>query len=150
MRKMIVLTGLVAIASSAAAIEPGEWRATTNLADIALPDTVPAQVADMMRAQMAQGIETTQCITQRELDEAPDRVFRQSDGECRYTRFDMSGGKLDAVGECTMDDGTMTLTLTGTHDDTTYDMRMEMRGDVGMGPMTMTYRTTGERIGECG
>lgn len=144
--------GLVAltVAASAAAIEPGNWEATTRATDIQLSSEIPPQVADMMRDAMGnRTFSNTSCVTREDLDSAPERMFQETDGECRYTEFDMTGGTLRGVAECNTDQGTMTMTMDGTYTDTSYDMTMTMSGDVGMGPMSMTYEVTGRRLGAC-
>lgn len=151
MRRTTILATLALAATSvaAAAIEPGEWRSTTQMSDIALPGDLPPQVMDMMRRQMGQAMSNTQCITQQDIDEAPEQMFEQSDGDCSYSDFDMSGGSIAAVAVCNTEGGRMTMTMDGSYTDTTYVMEMRMQGDMGMGPMTMTYSTTGERVGAC-
>lgn len=150
MRKLTL--GLVAltIAASAAAIEPGNWEATSQATDVQLPGEMPPQVADMIRDAMSnRSFSSTSCITQDDIDNAPEDMFRESGGDCRYSEFDMDGGTMHGVAQCNTDQGTMTMTMDGTYTDSSYDMTMTMNGDVGMGPMSMTYAVTGRRLGAC-
>lgn len=150
--KKLAVAGLatIAVASSAWAIEPGNWEATSRMTDVQLPGDLPPQAADMMRGMFGgEGMTTQSCVTQDQLDNAPERIFQETNGECRYTEFDMSGGQLHAIAQCNTDQGTMDMSMDGSYTDTTYDMTMSMRGDMGMGPMTMTFDVTGRRLGPC-
>lgn len=151
MRRPIILAACtsLAIGTSAAAIDPGEWQSTTQMVDMELPSEVPPQVADMIRQQMGEATTSAMCITQEDIDEAPQRMFDQSEGQCSYSKFSMEGGQLNATATCDTGQGTLTMRMSGSYTDTTYEMQMSMNGDAGMGPMAMTYATTGERVGAC-
>lgn len=150
MRKLTIGLFALTIAASAAAIEPGNWEATSRATDVQLPGEMPPQVRDMIRDAMSnRSFSSTTCVTQDDLDNAPENMFRESGGDCRYTEFDMSGGTMHGVAQCNTDDGRMTMRMDGTYTDTTYNMTMVMNGDVGMGEMAMTYEVTGRRLGEC-
>lgn len=152
MRKNLIIGGVaILIATSAtAAIQPGEWRSTTQMADIQLPAEIPAQIANMVRDQMSKAITTTQCITQEDIDQSPEQMFQQSGGQCRYSTFEMDNGIINSVAVCDVEGNSMTMTMRGTYTDTTFTMSMNMQGDAGMGQTTMTYNTSGERLGNCG
>ncbi|MGB3723381.1 MAG: DUF3617 domain-containing protein [Pacificimonas sp.] len=148
----IAAIAAIGLASSTQAIQPGQWQTTGRVVDvdITMPPGVPAGMADMMKKQMTrQSHDIKQCISREDIEQAPERMFKQSNGDCEYERFDMSGGKLDAVAVCRMQGTTMRMTMTGTHTDTTYQTRMVMTGDGPMGPMTLTSDGSGTRIGDC-
>ncbi|WAT17845.1 DUF3617 domain-containing protein [Aurantiacibacter sp. MUD11] len=150
MRKIVIGIAALGIAASAAAIEPGNWEATSRMVDIELPDSIPAETAGMVRQMLGDRTFTsTTCVTADQIQNAPENLFRETNGDCQYSEFDMSGGTLHAVAQCNTEEGTMTMTMDGTYTDTTYDMTMAMRGDMGMGPMTMNYAVTGRRVGTC-
>jgi hypothetical protein len=48
-----------------------------------------------------------------------------------------------------VEQGRMMMTMSGTYTDSTYEVKMRMEGESPMGPMTMTYHTTGQRLGSC-
>ena len=102
MRKLAITT--VAVASYAWAIEPGNWEATSRMTDIQLPSDLPPQAADMMRNILGgEGITAQNCVTQEDLDNSPERIFEDTNGECRYTEFEMAGGEIHAVAQCNSD-----------------------------------------------
>ncbi len=152
MRKLaIAAIATATIATSAWAIEPGNWEATSRMTDITLPSDLPPQAADMMRNILGgEGVTAQNCITAEQLENSPQRMFDDTNGECRYTEFDMSGGEIHAVAQCEGDQGTMNMTMNGTYTDTTYNMTMQMQGEMPMGPMTMTFDVSGRRLGPCG
>ncbi len=149
------LFALVILAAHAPvlAIQPGQWQTSGRMTDIdiTLPAGMPAGMVDMMKKQMLGKVHSMkQCITQSDIDDAPEKMFQQSDGQCSYEKFDMSGGKLDAVAVCRMEQGmTMRMTMTGTHNATSFQSRMVMTGDGPTGPMRMINEGTGTRIGDC-
>lgn len=151
MRKLAIAgIATIAIATSAWAIEPGNWETNSRMTDLDLPSDLPPQAADMMRNILGgEGITAESCITQEDLDQSPERMFQETNGECEYTEFDMSGGELHAVARCDGGQGVMNMTMDGTYTSDTYDMTMQMQGDAGMGPMTMTFEVTGRRLGAC-
>lgn len=150
MRKITLGIIALTVAASAAAIEPGNWEASSETTDIQLSGDLPPQVANMIRDAMNdRRMTSTNCITQDQIDNAPENLFQQSEGQCRYTEFSMSGGSMHGVAQCNMDQGTMNMTMDGTYTASTYDMDMTMTGDMGMGPMSMAMHVTGQRIGEC-
>lgn len=150
MRRLLFVSAIALAATSAAAIEPGEWTSTSRMTDIGLPADVPAQVADMIRNQMnSNAMTSSSCITRDDLDNAPERMFRDSQGQCEYSQFEMSGGRLNAVAQCTTDQGVMDMVMSGTYTDSTYAMTMNMDMDSPMGAMTFTSQVSGERTGPC-
>ncbi len=152
MRKLAILgLATVAIATSAWAIEPGNWETNSRLDDIQLPPGMPPQAGEMIRGMMGgEGMTAQNCVTQEDLDNSPERIFEETNGECRYSEFEMSAGEIHAVAQCQSEQGTMDMTMDGSYTASTYDMTMSMRGDMGMGPMTMTFDVTGRRLGDCG
>ena len=152
MRVLVLFAAVLATATTAAAIEPGKWETTGRTVDfdMALPPGVPAGMMDMVKKQMVgKDYSSTQCITRDDLQNAPEKMFRQSEGQCRYDRFSMADGKLDAVATCKMQGTTMRMTMTGTHSANAYSTRMTMAGDGQMGRMTIVSEGSGKRIGDC-
>ncbi|MBV7256177.1 DUF3617 domain-containing protein [Pacificimonas sp. WHA3] len=151
--KFAIYTLLIAAAATGAqAITPGKWSTTGKTVDfqMQMPPGVPASVVDMIKSRMAgQSYSSSQCITRDDIDKAPEKMFSESNGQCKYDRFDMSGGKLDAVASCKMQGVRMRMEMTGTHTDTTFQTRMKMTGDGDMGPMTIISEGSGTRTGDC-
>ena len=145
----ITIVAILLVATSAAAIEPGEWRSETQMVDVQLPPSFPAAATEMMRGQMERVMSNSSCISQEDIDSAPEQMFQQTDGECQYSDFEMADGRLNATAQCRTPQGQMTMVMTGTYTDSEYDMEFVNTGDMGMGGMKMTFHTTGQRIGPC-
>ncbi|GGD46601.1 DUF3617 family protein [Erythrobacter arachoides] len=133
--------------------QAGRYRVSTEILEFDLPGA-PAGAGDMIREQMASGQESEYCLTQADVDEGYEAMARRSQdaGEnCSFSRFDASGGNIDAEMICTMPgQGTMTITMDGEGTATSSVMETAMRGSIpGMGDMTMRARATHQRIGDC-
>lgn len=142
--------------------EPGKWENTVSFVDVDMnmPDT-PPQLAEMMKKQMAaqSNKTTTSCVTQEMADKPGAGMFtgRNSD-QCRWERFAMGGGKIDAVMVCKGAQGqgegvrmAMVGNFTPTTYDTTSEMKMAMPGGAAGAATQMTIKTkmAGKRVGAC-
>ena len=149
---MLVLFACVPAAAAAQSMSPGLWETTSRTTDfdMQLPPGVPAGMMDMVKQQMSSRSHSMQqCITRADLEEAPEKLFQESDGQCRYERFSMEGGELDAVANCRMQGMSMKMEMSGSYTPTTYDSRVVLQGSGDMGPVTMTMEGEGRRIGDC-
>lgn len=140
------------VATAAGAIEPGEWKTETRTTDfhMELPAGAPPGMEDMIRQRMGdRSFTNSQCLTAEDIDEAPEQLFRESEGQCEYSEFDMSNGQMNAVAQCNMEGQTMTMVMTGTHGADSYRSEMVMNGETPAGEMRITMKATGERVGPC-
>ncbi|KHK93717.1 hypothetical protein LK12_04080 [Novosphingobium malaysiense] len=134
--------------------EPGAYKQTVEIVDMqvpGLPDSASAQMKNMMKK-----VEThTLCITEEDAEQSYKDMFENvgQDGDCSYTKFDVSGGRLDAQMQCsTPESGQATMTMNGTVGETNSDIMigMDVTGSQGpMGNMKMKMHMISERTGEC-
>jgi hypothetical protein len=116
---------------------------------------LPKEAADQMMGMRPRIQTHTICITDEEAEQGYKDMLRNvgEDGECTYTKFDVSGGKLDAEMHCTMpNQGDATMTMNGTVGRTNSDVMigMNVKGSQGrMGDMTMKMHMISERVGDC-
>lgn len=135
------------------AVKPmaGEYRLTVEVLEVNIPGA-PANIADMMRQQMA-AQPSQYCLTQEQVDKGFEEMARQGQesGDCSFNRFEVSGGSIDAEMVCNAaGQGTMTMTISGEGTPTRSVMETNMQGNMGeMGDMTIKARATHERIGDC-
>ena len=139
--------------------EPGQWENTVTVLSAEAPG-LPPQMADMMKKQMATASARTSssCMTKEMADKPGGEMFAGKDnGQCRYERFEMGGGKIDGVMVCKgagAQGGEMRMTMAGNFTAATYDMTsdmtMSLAGATG-GPAAMKIKTrvAGKRVGEC-
>ena len=136
-------------------VRPGKWQSRVQIEEFSLPGA-PAGVADAMRGVQQRSTVDESCLTPEEAKRPKEDFFAGKDKNCRYERFTMADGKIDAVMQCT-GTGTgsaaaMSMTMQGSYSPDTYQMHMSMKADAGSGPpggMTMKMRVDAKRIGEC-
>lgn len=134
--------------AAAVKLKPGQWRTTAQLVSIDMPG-LPKQVADQMGQAMAKAGATEHCLTAEEV-EKPEEVLARDNGECRYERFQMSGGKIDAVMKCKpANQPEMQVSLSGDYQPERYEVAAEMKMEQQGKPLTMRLKSLSERIGEC-
>lgn len=135
--------------------QPGLYKQTVEIIEMSFPNMPPAMAAQMKKS-MSANMSLTDCLTPEESKEALKQLSSRSFGEdsnCTYDKFDVGGGKLDAVMKCGGKAGESgTFKLTGSFSSTGSDMTME--GDQSMpdmpgGTMHMKMHMVSERIGEC-
>ena len=112
---------------------------------------MPAEIAGHMKGIEGR-IETQQnCLTPEEAKRPKEDFFTGDNKNCRYDRFNMSGGKIDAVMECSESGTVHTMTMQGNYTPDTYNMQMAMQrsGVSEAGEMTMKMRVDARRVGQC-
>lgn len=144
-------------AQDAVKMQPGQWQTQIKFVSVDIPGMPKAQ-ADMMTQQMAKMSETTAetCVTAEMVSKPPSEMFGGKAGNgCTYEKFELAGGKVDAVMTCKpQTGGEMKATTTGTMSSTSYQLTSEttmsgMTGMPGGGNMTSKTEITGKRIGDC-
>lgn len=133
-------------------ITPGKWQTRVTVQDMTIPGMPPGMQGKMkqMLAQQ-QNIVAESCLTPEDAKRPGGKFFTgKESSNCRYERFTMSGGKVDAVMRCAGGQGgAMVMTMNGTYTPTesTTNMDMEVSGPEGM--MKMKAVTENRRIGDC-
>jgi hypothetical protein len=110
-----------------------------------------------MQAQMGNtaGMSGTQtsCLTREQIAEngAEQMAKNMARGDCKFAKFDVSGGTLSADMQCTVAGGTTShVLMEGQMTSTSSTMTMTNETEMpGMGTMQMKIRATSERVGEC-
>lgn len=141
----VLAFGAMLSASAPGDIQAGEWESTSQIMTVE-GEGLPPGMADMMTSQVHT---TSHCITQEEIDDSPQAMFDQSEGQCQYTDFNMGGGKLDATAVCNTPQGSMQMEMTGTYTSTTYESRNKMVMNTPVGAITMNAKASGKRTGAC-
>ena len=132
-------------------VRPGRWVSEVTLESIDIPGMPPA-AAEQIKATMAKaasGHET--CLTPEQANRPREDFFAGSDGNCRYDRFSMDGGKIDGVMRCSAQGSTQLISFDGAYSPDSYDMQMRSTVETGPGanPMTMAMRIKSRRVGDC-
>lgn len=132
-------------------VRPGKWQSTVKIDEFKLAGA-PPEAASAMRGMTERAQVNESCLTAEDAKKPKEDFFAGENKNCRYDRFSMGGGRIDAVMTCSGEGMAQTMTMQGTYSPDAYQMRMSMKADAGAGPpggMTMTMRVDAKRIGEC-
>lgn len=150
MRHMFIIAlgtaAVTAMPVAASPIEPGRWEVQSRVVDLDMPGA-PPQVANMMKSKPQTH---RHCLTPEEASAGPKEMLKETKGECKYTKYEMAGGKIDAAVQCTSKDtGQMNMTIKGAYTKTSYNTRHTMKMNGPMGPMTIISEASGRHVGAC-
>lgn len=142
-------TGSEAAASDGGAmqIQPGEWETTSEMVNIEAPN-MPPEMAAAMKQNIGQKTTSRTCITPEEAS-GGEFMTTDSDAQCTKEGISFAGGRIQGSMTCTGEEGRATITMTGQHSGTSYDMRSKVVSANESGNLTMETRVTGRRLGEC-
>jgi hypothetical protein len=132
-------------------VRPGKWESKVTFEEFNMPGAPPE--AKSVLENMNQRAEAHHsCLTPEEAKKPKEDFFAGAGKNCRYERFNMGGGKIDAVMQCTEEGMGQTMTMAGTYSPNDYHMQMAMKAEGMPGPasgMSMKMRVDAKRIGEC-
>ena len=132
-------------------VRPGKWQSRVQIEDFKLPGA-PPEAESAMRGMSERTQVYESCLTAEEARRPKEDFFAGANKNCRYHHFNMSGGKIDAMMNCSGEGMAQTMTMQGTYSPEAYQMQMSMEAQAGSGPpgaMTMKMRVDAKRIGEC-
>lgn len=134
--------------------KPGLYTQAMTVTKFEIPGA-PPEVADAMKGAMAKAQEHQFCLTQEMSEKGYRDMFDKvgGNGECKYDRFDVSGGKIDAVLQCaSASEGKGTITMSGTVSEEGSDVNVAMEQQGGKAPMAnakIAMHLVSKRIGDC-
>jgi len=133
---------------------PGLYSQTMKITKLEMPDA-PPEMVKQMQAAMGQSEPTDFCLTEEMAKEGFEQMFQEieNEGECTYDRFDVSGGKLDALLQCeSKEQGKGTITMSGNVTSQGSDVTVEIatvNPGAPMGNSTIGMQMVSKRIGGC-
>lgn len=133
-------------------LHPGEWRVTGTMEEFNIPGMPPEAQSAMKQAMSQHGNMTYDyCLTPEQAKRPQGKFFNdKAANNCRYDRFNMGGGKIDAVMRCDGKPSSMTMTIDGTYGADNYATHVQMDMEGGpQGSMSMKMRSQAQRVGEC-
>lgn len=144
--------------ANAQTLTPGQWSMTTEVVSVDLPG-LPGQAAamkdQMTKALVGRQTVSENCVTPEQAKTPPAELLAGGDaGDCRFEKYAMSSGKMDAALACKPPaGGEMKMKMTGLFggDDFALDTTMQVAAPGMPDGKTMTIKTkmTGKRSGEC-
>ena len=130
-------------------VRPGRWESTVTIEEMSIPG-MPAEAAAQIGGMQGQEQTSVSCLTEAEAKRPKEDFFAGNNKSCRYDRFTMADGKIDAVMQCANEGGTQTMTMRGNYSPTTYNMTMAMQGDgAAVAGMAMKMRVEARHRGQC-
>ena len=139
-------------AGNANLFKPGKWQTRVTVKDMTIPGMPPSMQAQMKEVlAQRQNVVSESCLTAEEAGRPGGEFFTgKESGNCRYDRFTMSGGKVDAVMRCQSgQSGSMVMTLDGTYTPTESTANVDMEVSGPDGAMKIRAVTENRRIGDC-
>ncbi len=135
----------------AAQMKPGQWEIVTESVEIDMPN-LPPEARAMTEQMMGKGVVIKECRTAEQI--RPDTSFLtgKKDGSCTFSRYEQSGGRIDADISCKRPGGGSDTTqkIAGTFGAEAFDVQVDMKSDEGdKGVMTIKAKVRGKRTGEC-
>ena len=139
---------LLLAAAPAPPLMPGAWRETIVFA----LDQVNGSAE--LAARMAQALPSPQpredCLTAADLQNPQALFLAGAEQSCRFSRFTMADGRIDAAGDCADGRGpTMQVAGSGSYPATGYDFAFTGTGQAGGLALAFRGRARGRRTGAC-
>jgi hypothetical protein len=135
-------------------VRPGLWESKITIEQLDLPG-MPPEMAGKMKQMMAQNQPQAikNCLTPEDVKKPKEDFFAGQNKGCRYDRFTMGGGKIDAVMRCGGEQGAQVMEMAGTYSPDAYRMQMSNKVEAAakgaQGAMAMRLRIDARRVGEC-
>ena len=145
--RLLAALPLLLAAAPAPPFAPGLWEETLVYA----LDSVNG--SEEMGAHMQSSLPSPQprrdCYTAADLADPRTMFLAGAEGSCRFGRFAMADGKIEATGDCADGRQTMHVTGTGRYSQTGYDFDFTGTGQTGKLGLAFRGRDSGRRIGMC-
>jgi len=130
-------------------VSPGRWESKLTMLEMSMPGMPPEAAA---RMKSAAGTSThVSCLTAEQAQRPKEDFFAGAGKNCRYDRFNMGGGKIDAVMNCKDEQSAQTMQMAGTYSANAYAMTMTATGtQAGANDgMKMRMSVDAKRVGDC-
>lgn len=134
--------------------QPGQYEQKVEITNFAIPGMSAAQ-GEQMKSMMANASAKNFCLTKEDADKGYKDMLDKlpGDSQCAYTRFEVSGGKLDAALECKDKTGaTARATMAGVIGPDGSDVKLDMEQAMpGMADKkaTISMHMATRRLGDC-
>ena len=133
--------------------EAGNWKTDVKLVKFevpGMPDEMKAGMKQMMEG--ASGLD--QCLSQEQVDKedlaAELSKAQTGGGECKWSKKDIAGGKIDIAGTCTANGQTVDMAMNGTMAAKKSDVTITTKGKMPTGgDMEMVMQMTSVHTGPC-
>ncbi|AQR73703.1 DUF3617 domain-containing protein [Sphingomonas sp. LM7] len=142
----------VAASGAAPQLSPGRWEGSASIVSMEIPGLPPEQAAKMKSA-MGTGQPFASCLTPEQAKKPAADFFAGGQKDCKYEKFTMADGKLDAKMQCKSGGMTVDMTMDGKFASDNFQMALTSKsaGVPGqpMSAHTMNMKMEARRTGEC-
>jgi len=151
---------VAAAAKDAVKLQPGKWQVSLKVISVE-SSGLPAPIANAMKQQQQMGAQAVDiCVTPEMAAKPPENMFGAAQN-CKYEKFEMTGGKIDATLVCKGGAGgppsDLRSTMSGTISATAYDITSESSMNMpampgapaGGGKVNSKNQIVGKRVGDC-
>ena len=133
--------------------EAGNWKTDVKLVKFEVPG-MPAEMKDTVAKSMEGASGMDQCFTKEQVEKediaAELAKGPGNGGECKWSKKDVSGGKIDVAGTCTANGQTVDMAMAGTMEAKKTDVTITTKGKVPTGgDMEMVLQMTSVHTGPC-
>lgn len=129
----------------------GRWESQFKIVAMDMPG-MPAEMQGMMKEQLGKVQTSVSCLTKEEAEKAEKEFFKPPEAqgdECKYNKFRMGGGSIEADMTCKDRDNTQNMKMTGTYGSDAYAMKVVADGSMGPQKVSMTMEIDAKRVGDC-
>ncbi|MBR2173675.1 DUF3617 domain-containing protein [Sphingopyxis sp.] len=139
-----------AAASGPVKREAGNWKTDVKLVKFEMPG-MPPEAKDQMTKMMEGASGMDQCFTQEQVDKEDIAAeLAKSGGECKWSKKEVAGSKIDVAGTCTQNGQTVDMAMVGTMDAKKNDVTITTKGKAPTGgDMEMVMQMTSTHTGPC-
>lgn len=136
-------------------VSPGRWETSVKVENLGVPGMAPALAERMKKGHgMTGGRTVVTCLSEADANKPKENFFGGDAAKgCRYDKFSMAGGAIDAAFQCDQGGVKQQMTMKGQYTPDAYSLTMTSVGAGGPGtPMagvTMTMKVDGKRTGAC-
>jgi hypothetical protein len=133
--------------------EPGEWETVVTIDQASIPGERAMDGPPKMPLKLAK-TSSRNCITPDQAARPDEAIFGGKRGNCRFDRYRMQGGRIDATMRCTTEgavEDAVVIASKGGYAPRRFDLVNTMTAAPipGHPKITMTSRVVGKRIGAC-
>jgi hypothetical protein len=131
-------------------VSPGRWESKVTIDEMSMPG-MSKEMAAQMKSAMSAASTHVSCLTPEQAQRPKEDFFAGADRNCRYDRFSMGGGKIDAVMNCKDENSSQTMEMAGTYSADVYKIAMTATGtQAGASDgMKMRMSVDAKRVGPC-
>lgn len=132
-------------------MQPGQWQTKIEILKMDMPgmENLPPQYAEKMKTELMKPRTIESCMTPEDVKDRQSKIFTGGDSKCKFEKYEMSGGSIDAVMACPGPQGDMKMKMKGSFNGDTFTVNQEMDMKGPTGNAHSEARITGKRIGEC-